>query len=93
MFSVIERKPALARVIRSMLCSTSFSDRDRRSSFQTTTVSPTRGRAYGCSSQARQTDLRITEHDTDTAGATDPVFGLCRLLGFRCAPGGGDQSE
>jgi hypothetical protein len=42
MFSVIERKPAPALAIRSMICSTSFSDRDRRSSFQTTTVSPSR---------------------------------------------------
>jgi TnpA family transposase len=33
-----------------------------------------------------QTDLSITEHYTDTAGATDHVFGLCHLLGFRFAP-------
>jgi hypothetical protein len=33
-----------------------------------------------------QTDLRITEHYTDTAGATDHVFGLCHRLGFRFAP-------
>lgn len=33
-----------------------------------------------------QTDLRIAEHYTDTAGATDHVFGLCHLLGFRFAP-------
>jgi TnpA family transposase len=33
-----------------------------------------------------QTDLRIIEHYTDTAGATDHVFGLCLLLGFRFAP-------
>ena len=26
------------------------------------------------------------EHYTDTAGATDHVFGLCHLLGFRFAP-------
>jgi hypothetical protein len=30
-----------------------------------------------------QTDLRISEHYTDTAGATDHVFGLCHLLGYR----------
>ena len=36
MFSVIDRKPAPALPIRSMMCSTSFSERDRRSSFQTT---------------------------------------------------------
>jgi TnpA family transposase len=33
-----------------------------------------------------QTGLRIVEHYTDTAGATDHVFGLCHLLGFRFAP-------
>jgi TnpA family transposase len=33
-----------------------------------------------------QTDLRIREHYTDTAGATDHVFGLCCLLGFLFAP-------
>lgn len=33
-----------------------------------------------------QTDLRIAEHYTDTAGATDHVFGLCHLLGFNFAP-------
>jgi TnpA family transposase len=33
-----------------------------------------------------QTDLRIREHYTDTAGATDHVFGLCCLLGFQFAP-------
>jgi TnpA family transposase len=40
----------------------------------------------GLHHQAHQTDLRITEHYTDTAGATDHVFGLCLLLGFRFAP-------
>ena len=39
-FSVSERKPAPASAILSMMCSTSLSERDRRSSFQTTTVSP-----------------------------------------------------
>ena len=33
-----------------------------------------------------QSDLRIAEHYTDTAGATDHVFGLCHLLGFNFAP-------
>ena len=33
-----------------------------------------------------QTDLRSAEHYTDTAGATDHVFGLCHLLGFNFAP-------
>jgi TnpA family transposase len=33
-----------------------------------------------------ESDLRIQEHYTDTAGFTDHVFGLCHLLGFRFAP-------
>ena len=33
-----------------------------------------------------ESDIRIEEHYTDTAGFTDPVFGLCHLLGFRFAP-------
>lgn len=33
-----------------------------------------------------ESDLRIDEHYTDTAGFTDHVFGLCHLLGFRFAP-------
>jgi hypothetical protein len=37
--------------------------------------------------QASQgTRPRGAEHYTDTAGATDHVFGLCRLLGYRFAP-------
>ena len=40
----------------------------------------------GCMHHVHQTDLRIAEHYTDTAGATDHVFGLCHLLGFRFAP-------
>src|SRR4051794_2471746 len=123
MFSVIERKPAPALPMRSMMCSTSLSERDRRSSFQTTTVSPSRKwSSRRCSSgrliythvsghygpfyrqvisatmseapyvldgllhHVHQTDLRISEHYTDTAGATDHVFGLCHLLGYRFAP-------
>jgi TnpA family transposase len=35
---------------------------------------------------AHQIDLRIVEHYTDTAGATDHVFGLSDLLGYRFAP-------
>jgi TnpA family transposase len=34
-----------------------------------------------------ESDLRIEEHYTDTAGFTDHVFALCHLLGFRFAPG------
>jgi hypothetical protein len=41
-FSVIDRKPASASPIRSIICSTSLRKRDSRSSFQTTTVSPSR---------------------------------------------------
>jgi TnpA family transposase len=33
-----------------------------------------------------ESDLRIEEHYTDTAGFTDHVFGLMQLLGFRFAP-------
>lgn len=33
-----------------------------------------------------ESDLRIDEHYTDTAGFTDHVFGLMHLLGFRFAP-------
>ena len=40
----------------------------------------------GLHPHAHQTDLRITEHYTDTAGATDHVFGLCHLLGHGFAP-------
>jgi TnpA family transposase len=32
------------------------------------------------------TDLNITEHYTDTGGATDHVFALCSMLGFRFCP-------
>ena len=40
----------------------------------------------GLHHHAHQTDLRIAEHYTDTAGATDHVFGLCHLLSYRFAP-------
>lgn len=33
-----------------------------------------------------ESDLRIEEHYTDTAGFTDHVFALMHLLGFRFAP-------
>ncbi len=33
-----------------------------------------------------ESDLRIEEHYTDTAGFTDHVFALCHLLGYRFAP-------
>jgi TnpA family transposase len=35
---------------------------------------------------SHHTGLQIIEHYTDTGGATDDVFGLCALLGFRFAP-------
>ncbi len=40
----------------------------------------------GLHPQAHRTSLRIAEHYTDTAGATDHVFGMCHLLGHRFAP-------
>jgi len=40
----------------------------------------------GLMHHVHQTDLRIREHYTDTAGATEHVFGLCCLLGFQFAP-------
>ena len=40
----------------------------------------------GLHPQAHRTSLRIAEHYTDTAGATDHVFGMCHLLGYRFAP-------
>ncbi len=40
----------------------------------------------GLHPHAHRTSLRIAEHYTDTAGATDHVFGLCHLLGYRFAP-------
>jgi len=40
----------------------------------------------GLHHHAHRTDLRIEDHYTDTAGATDHVFGLSHLLGYRFAP-------
>ncbi len=40
-----------------------------------------------------RTSLRIKEHYTDSAGATDAVFGLSHLLGFRFAPRIKDLAE
>jgi TnpA family transposase len=39
-----------------------------------------------CSTVYHESELRIGEHYTDTAGFTDHVFALCHLLGFRFAP-------
>jgi len=33
-----------------------------------------------------ESDLRIEEHYTDSAGITDHIFDLVHLLGFRFAP-------
>lgn len=33
-----------------------------------------------------ESDLRIEEHYTDTAGFTDQVFGMMHLLSFKLAP-------
>jgi TnpA family transposase len=58
--------------------------------FHTRVISATMSEAPyvldGLHFHAHQTDLRIVEHYTDTAGATDHVFGLCHLLGYRFAP-------
>ena len=40
-----------------------------------------------------ESSLTIREHYTDTGGATEHVFGLCHLLGFRFAPRLRDLSE
>lgn len=40
-----------------------------------------------------ESDLRIEEHYTDTAGFTDHVFALMNLLGFRFAPRIRDLSD
>jgi TnpA family transposase len=40
-----------------------------------------------------ESDLRIEEHYTDTAGFTDQVFGLCPILGYSFAPRIADLAE
>ena len=50
------------------------------------TMSEARYVPDGLLHHVHHTDLRISEHYTDTAGATDHVFGLCHLLGYRFAP-------
>lgn len=58
--------------------------------FHTRVISATMSEAPhvldGLLHHVHQTDLRIAEHYTDTAGATDHVFGLYHLLGYRFAP-------
>ena len=62
----------------------------RYGSFYTRVLSATVSEAPyvldGLMHHVHQTDLRIREHYTDTAGATDHVFGLCCLLGILFAP-------
>lgn len=61
---------------------------DRFSPFHTKVISATAGEAAHVLDGLLMhgTTLTIREHYTDTAGATDHVFGLCHLLGFRFAP-------
>lgn len=33
-----------------------------------------------------ESQLKIQEHYTDTAGFTDQIFAMCHLLGYRCSP-------
>lgn len=40
-----------------------------------------------------ESELRIEEHYTDTAGFTDHVFALCHFLGFEFAPRIGDLAD
>ena len=65
-------------------------DSGQYGSFGTRVITATQSEAPyvldGLHHHAHQTDLRIAEHYTDTAGATDHVFGLCHLLGYRFAP-------
>lgn len=63
---------------------------DHYGPFHTKVISATASEAPhvldGLLQHAHQTEMAIHEHYTDTAGATDHVFGLCHLLGFRFAP-------
>jgi hypothetical protein len=63
---------------------------DHYDPFYTKVISATASEAPhvldGLLQHAHQTEMAIHEHYTDTAGATDHVFGLCHLLGFRFAP-------
>jgi len=63
---------------------------DQYDPFHTKVISATAGEAPhvldGLLHHEHRTALNIQEHYTDTAGATDHVFGLCHLLGFRFAP-------
>lgn len=56
----------------------------------TRVISATAGEAPyvldGLHPDAHRTTIRVAEHYTDTAGATDSVFGLCHALGYSFAP-------
>ena len=59
-------------------------------------ISPTCDFLGGCVLDGllhHESSLTIREHYTDTGGATEHVFGLCHLLGFRFAPRLRDLSE
>ena len=81
MCSVSERKPAPASPIFSMMCSRSFSERDNRSSFPTTTTSPGRrwssrrcssGRSHGRRRPSPRTGGRIQRPGARHAAAPGP---------------------
>ena len=61
---------------------------DRFAPFHTKVIAANASEARTFSTGFFITRLRSTikEHYTDTAGATEHVFGLCHLLGFRFAP-------
>jgi TnpA family transposase len=68
---------------------------DRFSPFHTKVISATAGEAAHVLDGLLMHGgtLSIHEHYTDTAGATDHVFGMCHLLGFRFAPRVRDLKE
>jgi TnpA family transposase len=61
---------------------------DRYAPFHTKVIAATAGEAAHVLDGLlhHESRLAIREHYTDTGGATDHVFGLCHLLGFRFAP-------
>jgi TnpA family transposase len=61
---------------------------DRYAPFHTKVIAATAGEAAHVLDGLLHHESRIAirEHYTDTAGASDHVFGLCHLLGFRFAP-------
>ncbi len=61
---------------------------DRYAPFHTKVIAATAGEAVHVLDGllSHESQLAIREHYADTAGASDHVFGLCHLLGFRFAP-------